>query len=93
MQEGSLTQMDAVNIDKQQVQELTGEQIEELEMLRKAVEDLKWKLNYDKGVFDEMTELLEKKVAAYLVQINTLQESEAELKEKTEKQESQIEQM
>ena len=85
--------MDAVNIDNQQVQELTGEEIEELEMLRKAVEDLKWKLNYDKGVYDEMTELLEKKAAAYLVQINTLQESEAELKEKTEKQESQIEQM
>ena len=32
-------------------------------MLRKAVEDLKWKLGYDKGVYEEMTELLEKKAA------------------------------
>ena len=53
-------------------------------MLRKAVEDLKWKLNYDKGVHAEMTELLQKKVSMYLVQINNLQELEAELKEKSE---------
>ena len=40
-----------------------------------------------------MTELLEKKVAEYLVQINALQESESELKTKTESQETQIDQM
>ena len=62
-------------------------------MLRKAVEDLKWKLEYEKGLHKEMTELLQKKVANYLVQINTLQESETELKTKTESQETQIETM
>lgn len=62
-------------------------------MLRKAVDDLKWKVNYEKGIYNEMVELLEKKVAMYLVQIHTLTESETELKIKTESQESQIEQM
>jgi len=38
-----------------------------LDILRKAVEDLKWKLNYEKGIYAEMVELLEKKVATYLV--------------------------
>jgi len=62
-------------------------------LLRKAVDDLKWKVNYEKGIYNEMVELLEKKVAMYLVQIHTLTESETELKIKTESQESQIEQM
>ena len=49
---------------------------------------MKWKLQYDKGIYNEMVELLEKKVAMYLVQINNLQESETELKAKTETQET-----
>ena len=72
---------------------MTDAEYEELSMLRKAVEDLKWKLNYDKTFYNEMVELLEKKVAQYLVQIDGLQESEKELKTKTEDQEKQIEQM
>ena len=70
---------------------MTDAEYEELSMLRKAVEDLKWKLNYDKNFYNEMVELLEKKVAQYLVQIDGLQESEKELKAKTEDQEKQIE--
>lgn len=38
-----------------------------------------------------MVELLENKVANYLVKINTFEENELELKTKTEKQESNIE--
>jgi len=59
-------------------------------MLRKGVDDLKWKLNYEKGVNTQMVELLEKKVATYLVQINTLQENEVEMKTKAEQQEKHI---
>lgn len=55
--------------------------------LQKAVEDLKWKLSYEQGLHKEMVELLENKVASYLVKINTFEESEAELKVKTEQQE------
>jgi len=40
---------------------------EELELLRKAVDDLKWKLDYEKGVNKEVKDLLEKKAANYLV--------------------------
>ena len=40
-----------------------------------------------------MVELLQKKVAQYLVQINTHQENEAEAKTKIDSQEAQIEQM
>jgi hypothetical protein len=36
-------------------------------VLRAAVEDLKWKLDYEKGLHKEMVELLQKKVAQYLV--------------------------
>ena len=38
-----------------------------------------------------MVDLLENKVASYLVKINTLEENECELKEKTEQQELQLE--
>ena len=60
----------------------------ELELLRKGVEDLRWKFDYEKGVHKEMVELLHKKVSGYLVQINSLQEAEAELKAKNELQET-----
>ena len=63
MQEGSLTKLDAAEQNNPAAPQLTGAEMEELEMLRKAVEDLKWKLGYDKGVYEEMTELLEKKAA------------------------------
>ena len=46
--------------------------------------DLKWKLNYEHGLHKEMVELLENKVATYLVKINTFEESETELNSKTE---------
>ena len=49
--------------------------------------DLKWKLQYEQGLHKEIVELLQNKVASYLVKINNLEESEAELKEKTESQE------
>ena len=42
---------------------LSAAQLEELELLRSAVDDLKWKLGYEKGIYAEMVELLEKKVA------------------------------
>ncbi len=59
---------------------LPREMQEELEMLRKAVDDLKWKNDYEKGVHKEIVELLEAKVASYLVAINTHKENEAESK-------------
>ena len=95
-QDGSLTKLSAAAPDgtvndnqKADVNELTNE----LDRQNKAINDLIWKLNHEKGIHREMTELLERKVAEYLVQINTLQESESELKEKTESQETQIDQM
>lgn len=45
-------------------------------------------MDYEKGVHKEMVELLHKKVSGYLVQINSLQEAEAELKAKNELQET-----
>ena len=42
---------------------LSAAQLEELELLRSAVDDLKWKLGYEKGIYAEMVELLEKKAA------------------------------
>jgi len=36
-------------------------------VLKAALEDLKWKLDYEKGIHKEMVELLQKKVAHYLV--------------------------
>ncbi len=65
---------------------------EELDMLRKAVDDLKWKNDYEKGVHKEIVELLETKVANYLVTINTHKENETESKQKLDAQESLIEQ-
>ena len=56
--------------------------------LQKTVTDLKWKLNYEQGLHREMVELLENKVASYLVKINEFEESETELKAKTEIQEA-----
>ena len=73
--------------------QVSQEMQEELDMLRKGVDDLKWKLDYEKGVHKEIVQLLEKKVASYLVQINTYQETETEMKQKQEAQENQIEQM
>ena len=45
---------------------------------------MKWKLQYEQGLHKEMQELLESKVASYLVKINNFEETEAELKAKTE---------
>ena len=64
--------------------QVSQEMQEELDMLRKGVDDLKWKLDYEKGVHKEIVQLLEKKVASYLVQINTYQETETEMKQKQE---------
>ena len=66
---------------------------EEVRELRQAVEDLQWKIDYEKGLYNEMVELLENKVANYLVQINTFQENEFESKTKLDSQEIEIEQM
>ena len=46
--------------------------------LRKIIEDLKWKLDYEKKIGKQMVELLEKRVATLMAQINTLQEDAAE---------------
>ena len=47
--------------------QVSQEMQEELDMLRKGVDDRKWKLDYEKGVHKEIVQLLEKKVASYLV--------------------------
>lgn len=39
--------------------------------LTKIIEDLRWKLDYEKKLNKEMIELLEKKVSTLLAQINT----------------------
>ena len=39
--------------------------------LKKIVEDLRWKLEYEKKIGKEMIELLEKKVTTLMAQINT----------------------
>ena len=64
-QQPSLTQLDPLQPDLNA--QLPQEMQEELELLRKAVDDLKWKLEYEKGVHKEVRELLEKKAANYLV--------------------------
>lgn len=84
MQEGSLTKLSKL---------AAGATEEETQLMKAAIDDLKWKLDYEKGIHKQMVELLEKKVANYLVQINTFQETEAEHKTKIESQEQQIEQM
>ena len=48
--------------------------------LRKIIEDLRWKLDYEKRIGKEMVELLESRVATLLAQINTFQEEEVEQK-------------
>ena len=68
-QQPSLTQLDPLQPDFNA--QLPQEMQEELELLRKAVDDLKWKLDYEKGVNKEVKDLLEKKAANYLVQINS----------------------
>ena len=95
-QEESLTKLSGAAPDgtvNDQQRADTTELANQLDLQKKAVSDLIWKLNHEKSIHREMTELLEKKVADYLVQINTLQESESELKTKTESQETQIDQM
>ena len=39
--------------------------------MKKIVEDLRWKLDYEKKIGKEMIELLEKKVSTLMAQINT----------------------
>lgn len=62
-------------------------------MLRKAAEDLAWKLDQEKKLNAEIVELLEKKASDYLVKINTLEESEGELKTKFDESDGQIKQL
>ena len=84
-----MTKLEALSIDKK-ASLIMGAPLpstEELTHLQKAVTDLKWKLQYEQGLHKEMQELLESKVASYLVKINNFEESEAELKAKTEAQE------
>ena len=61
---------------KRQSQSLiTDEATSEAELtLKKIVEDLRWKLEYEKKIGKEMIELLEKKVTTLMAQINTFQE-------------------
>ena len=58
--------------------------------LRKIIEDLKWKLDYEKKIGKQMVELLEKRVATLMAQINTLQEDAAEQKVKLDAQDEEI---
>ena len=93
IQEESLTKLESLALDKK-ASLATGApppSTEEISHLQKAVTDLKWKLQYEQGLHKEMQELLESKVASYLVKINNFEETEAELKAKTESQEQQIE--
>jgi len=64
---------------------------ENLNMLNKVIEDLRWKLDYEKKLNKEMIELLEKKVSTLLAQINNYQEEAVEAKQKLEVQEHEIE--
>lgn len=64
-----------------------GASDEEVQLLKQAIDDLKWKLSYETSIHKEIVELLEKKVAGYLVQINTFQENEVEQKQTIEQQE------
>lgn len=48
--------------------------IEDEAGLRKVIEDLRWKLDYEKKIGKQMVELLEKRVATLMAQINNLQE-------------------
>ena len=58
--------------------------------LRKIIEDLKWKLDYEKKIGKQMVELLEKRVATLMAQINTLQEDASEQKVKLDAQDEEI---
>ena len=46
------------------------------------IEDLRWKLDYEKKIGKQMVELLEKRVATLMAQINNLQEDAQEQKVK-----------
>ena len=59
--------------------------------MKKIVEDLRWKLEYEKKIGKEMIELLEKKVTTLMAQINTFQEEATESKQNIEKAEEEIE--
>ena len=59
----------------------------ELNHLKKVIEDLQWKIDYEKSLGKEMTELLEKKVSQLMAQINKYQEEEKETEQKLEIQE------
>ena len=59
--------------------------------MKKIVEDLRWKLEYEKKIGKEMIELLEKKVTTLMAQINTCQEEATESKQNIEKAEEEIE--
>ena len=48
----------------------------EINQLKKVIEDLNWKIDYEKGLSKEMTQLLEKKVSQLMAQINTYSEEE-----------------
>ena len=52
--------------------------IEDEAGLRKVIEDLRWKLDYEKKIGKQMVELLEKRVATLMAQINNLQEDAQE---------------
>ena len=89
IQEHSLTNLEPNdNLLTPPVQGFSSEDMQELINLRKGVEDLKWKLNYEKGNYNQMVELLQNKVANDLVKINTFEENEVELKLKTDQQEA-----
>ena len=66
------------------------ESVEDEAGLRKIIEDLKWKLDYEKKIGKQMVELLEKRVATLMAQINTLQEDAAEQKVKLDAQDEEI---
>ena len=71
---------------------LTNAESSEAEItLKKIIEDLRWKLDYEKKIGKEMMELLEKKVSMLMAQINTMHEEAAESKQKIDKSEEEIE--
>ena len=64
--------------------------IEDEAGLRKVIEDLRWKLDYEKKIGKQMVELLEKRVATLMAQINNLQEDAQEQKVKLDAQDEEI---
>ena len=69
---------------------LSQEAEQEINQQKKVIEDLHWKIDYEKKLNKEMQDLLEKKVSQLMAQINNYQEEKEETIQKLEIQEALI---